>query len=214
MVTRTRIKVCGLTRAEDVSAVVAGGADACGFIFAPSPRQVTVEQAAKLARLVPPPVGRVGVFVNAGRDEIQLAVEACALTAVQFSGAEAPEDLVGLPVPVIKVLKVGMEFDWEVAEPYRGHATALLLDTYTPGKEGGTSQSFAWSAIGEPPGWAPIFVAGGLHPGNVGACIGALRPFAVDVSSGVESSPGVKDSDKIESFVAAVRAADGEDCRA
>lgn len=206
--TRTRIKICGLTRPDDVAAAVQAGADACGFIFAPSPRQVSVLQAAELAAAVPPPVGRVGVFVNATLEEICTAVDLCALTAVQLSGSETPQDCDAVPVAVIKVIKVGMEFDWKAAEPYRGHATALLLDTYIPGKEGGTSQSFAWSAVGEPPGWAPIFVAGGLHSHNVGQAIASLRPFAVDVSSGVESSPAIKDHHKIESFVAAVNTAD------
>jgi len=106
-----------------------------------------------------------------------------------------------------------MDFGWIEAKPFRGHAAALLLDTLVPGKAGGTSQTFSWNSIGVPPGWASIFVAGGLTPENVAACIRALAPYAVDVSSGVESSPGVKDAEKIVSFAAAVRAADEEVAR-
>ena len=207
---RTRVKICGLTREEDVVAAVEAGADACGFIFAESPRRVSVERAAELAALVPPPVARVGVFVNASRDEIEAAVAVCGLTAVQLSGVETPQACDGLGVPVIKMVQVGTDFDWKAVEPYRGHAAALLLDTYDPHKAGGTSQTFAWSAIGEILGGVPCFVAGGLTPSNVGGAIAAMRPFAVDVSSGVESSPGVKDAAKVSEFCAAVRAADLE----
>jgi phosphoribosylanthranilate isomerase len=205
---RTRIKVCGLTRPEDAAAAVAAGADAIGVIFAPSPRQVDIERACEVLAEVPPSVARIGVFVDASPDEISRAVEACSLSAVQFSGGELPEDVDVAPVPVIKAIGIGTDFGLERAEPYRGHAAALLLDTYVAGKAGGTSQSFSWHSVGAVPGWAPCFVAGGLSADNVSECIATLRPFAVDVSSGVESSPGVKDAEKIAAFCAAVRAAD------
>ncbi|MDZ4170464.1 MAG: phosphoribosylanthranilate isomerase [Coriobacteriia bacterium] len=208
---RTRIKICGLTRAEDVRAAVQAGADACGFIFAPSPRQVSIEQAKQLAAFVPPPVARVGVFVDADSAFIRRAIDEVGLTSVQFSGSEAPEDCDAVGVPVIKVVAVGTDFGFEKAEPFRGHAAALLLDTYDPQRAGGTSRAFDWHTVGDRPGWAPMFVAGGLHCGNVGEAVACLRPFAVDVSSGVESAPGIKDHDRIAEFCAAVRAADGED---
>ncbi len=207
---RTRIKICGVTRAEDAAAAVAAGADAIGVIFAPSARRVTIAQAAKALADVPPGVARIGVFVDASADEIAEAVAACELTAVQLSGGESPADIDALPFPAIKVLHVGTHFGSEEAEPFRGHAAALLLDTLVTGKAGGTSQTFNWQATGDVPGWAPCFVAGGLDPTNVGACIAALRPFAVDVSSGVEQSPGIKDPEKIAAFCAAVREADLE----
>lgn len=206
--TRTRIKICGLTRADDVAVAVAAGADAVGFVFAPSPRRVTPSQAATAAAAAPPPVARVGVFVDPTLTEVEETVRAAGLTAVQLCGSESPEFISALSVPVIKVLAVGTSFDWKSAEPFRGHAAALLLDTYVPGKAGGTSQTFHWQSIGEAPGWAPLFVAGGLDAGNVAGAVSALRPFAVDVSSGVESAPGVKDPPAIETFCAAVRAAD------
>lgn len=205
---RTRIKICGLTRAEDVAAAVTAGADAVGFVFAPSPRRVTAEQAAAAARVAPPLVARVGVFVDPTLDEVEAAIATAGLTAVQLSGTEPPEFVSAVSVPVIKVLAVGTDFDWIEAEPYRGTAAALLLDTYVPGKAGGTSQTFHWQSAGMAPGWAPLFIAGGLRPDNVSAAVAALRPYAVDVSSGVESSPGIKDHRKIEAFSAAVRAAD------
>jgi len=205
---RTRIKICGLTRAEDVAAAVAAGADAIGLVFAESPRRVTCEMAAAAAVAAPPPVGRVGVFVNPTVEEVERAVVAAGLTAVQLSGSETPEFVSAISVPVIKVLAVGTDFDWKRAEPYRGNAAALLLDTYVPGKAGGTSQVFHWHLIGEAPGWAPVFVSGGLNPDNVAGAVQALHPFAVDVSSGVESSPGIKDHPKIHAFCAAVRDAD------
>jgi phosphoribosylanthranilate isomerase len=211
-VLRTRIKICGITSAGDAAAAVACGADAVGFVFAPSPRQVTPELAAQAAAVVPPPVARVGVFVDPSLDAVEHAIAAVGLTAVQLCGAESPEFCSAVSVPVIKVLAVGTDFDFESAEPFRGHAAALLLDTYVAGKAGGTSQTFDWQQAGEAPEWAPCFVAGGLNPGNVAEAVRVVRPFAVDVSSGVEASPGIKDPEKIAAFCAAVRAADVEEC--
>ncbi len=207
---RTRVKICGLARAEDVLAAVDAGADACGFIFAPSPRRLTIDEAAALCELVPPPVGRVGVFVDADLGFVCEAVARCGLTSLQFSGAESPEACSLAPRPVVKVLAVGTEFDFGHAEPYQGHAASLLLDTYDPQRAGGTSQSFEWRSIGELPGWAPIVVAGGLTPARVADAIRILRPFGVDVSSGVETSPGVKDRALMDAFCAAVRSVDEE----
>ena len=207
---RTRIKICGITNAADAAAAVAAGADAIGVIFAPSPRQVTIEQAAAALTDVPPPVARVGVFVDASAEEISAAISACGLTAVQFSGHESPRECDEAHAPVIKAVRVGTDFDVSVVEPYRDHAAALLLDTLLADKAGGTSQTFDWQTVGEVSGWVSLFVAGGLNSANVGDCITALRPFAVDVSSGVESSPGLKDHDKIAAFCAAVRKTDRE----
>jgi len=207
---RTRIKICGITRAEDALCAVDNGADAIGVIFAPSARQVTMAQAAAALANVPPGVARVGVFVDPTLDDVEDAVGECGLTAVQLSGHESPELCHAISVPVLKAIHIGTDFDSETVEPFRGHAAALLLDTLVSGKAGGTSQVFDWQTIGVLPGWARSFVAGGLHPGNVAACIVALRPFAVDVSSGVETSPGIKDPEKIDAFCASVRSADLE----
>ncbi len=210
MNSRTRIKVCGITNAEDAAVAVAAGADAIGVIFAPSPRQVTLDQAAAALAVVPLPVARIGVFVDATVEEISVAILACGLTAVQLSGVETPEACDAVDAPVIKALHVGTDFGTRAMEPYRDHAAALLLDTFVAGKAGGTSQSFDWQAVGEVSGRVPSFVAGGLTAQNVGECIAVLRPYAVDVSSGVESVPGKKDHQKVIEFCAAVRTADRE----
>ncbi len=206
--TRTRIKICGITRAQDAEAAVAAGADAVGLIFAESKRRVTLEQAAGIAAAVPPPVARIGVFVDPELAFVEEAICAAGLTAVQLSGDESPELCDAISIPCIKVIAVGTDFGFSQAEPFRGHATALLLDTYDSQLRGGTSQTFSWQRVGVVSGWAPVCVAGGLTPGNVGEAIAAMRPFAVDVSSGVESAPGIKDHALIEAFCAAVRAAD------
>jgi phosphoribosylanthranilate isomerase len=208
--TRTRIKICGITTAADAAAAVAAGADAVGVVFAASPRQVTLAQAAAALAVVPPPVGRVGVFVDAPADLVLEAISVCGLTAVQFSGSESPEDCDACSVPVLKTVHVGTDFGIGCAESYRDHAAALLLDTYAADKAGGTSQTFDWQSSDVVLGWTPFFVAGGLTPDNVGVCIDLLRPYGVDVSSGVELSPGVKDHAKVFAFCAAVRAADRE----
>ncbi len=207
---RTRIKICGLTRVEDVLAAVDAGADAIGLVFAESTRRVTMERAAVLAAAAAPPVARVGVFVDAPADEIELAVRVAKLSAVQLCGSETPEFCSAISVPVIKAFKVGTDFAWTVLEPYRGHAAAQLLDTYSPHKAGGTAKTFAWHDVGESPGRASLFVAGGLTSSNVAEAVRAMHPFAVDVSSGVEVAPGLKDPDLIAAFCAAVRAVDQE----
>ncbi|MBN2247566.1 MAG: phosphoribosylanthranilate isomerase [Coriobacteriia bacterium] len=206
---RTRIKICGLTRPEDAAAAVAAGADALGVILAPSKRRVTFDQAAAVFAGVPPLVARVGVFVDAHADDVWEAVARLGLTAVQFHGDEAPEMCEAAPVPVIKALRVGPGFDPSVAERYRGVVSALLLDTLVAGEKGGTGKAFGWHDVaGRLPAWAPVLLAGGLGPDNVAEAIGVLRPFAVDVSSGVEQAPGVKDHRLIERFVSAVHTAD------
>ena len=207
---RTRIKICGLTRPEDAAAAVAAGADALGVVLAPSKRRVTLDQAAAVFAEVPPLVARIGVFVDAHADEVWEACARLSLTAVQFHGDETPETCDAAPVPVIKALRVGPGFDPAQVDDYRGTVAALLLDTLVPGGEqGGTGVAFDWHAVASRlPRWAPVLLAGGLGPDNVAEAIGALRPFAVDVSSGVEIAPGVKDHRLIERFVAAVRNAD------
>ncbi len=205
---RTRVKICGITSAEDAMAAVAAGTDAIGVVLAPSPRRVTLEQASTALSAVPPLVSRVGVFVDPTLDEVRDAVRALRLDLVQFAGDESREECIESPAPVLKAIQVGTAFDAQRAEPYRGLVAALLLDTHVTGKRGGTGETFSWHTVHEPPAWAPFFVAGGLDPENVGDAIRALRPYAVDVSSGVERSPGLKDHAKLRAFVAAVRAAD------
>jgi phosphoribosylanthranilate isomerase len=207
---RTRVKICGLTSAEDAAAAVRAGADAVGVVLAESRRRVTLEQAAAVLAAVPPLVARVGVFVDASTEEVREAAERLRLDFVQFSGGEPPEACAAAPRPVFKVMHVGTTFDSSVVGPYRGLVAAILLDTLAKDARGGTGKAFNWQSVHEFPAWVPLFVAGGLTSDTVGTAIHALHPFAVDVSSGVESSPGVKDHAKVRSFVAAVRAADME----
>lgn len=209
-VTRTRIKICGLTSASDAAAAVAAGADAVGVVLAPSPREVSIDQACRVLAGVPAFVTRVGVFVDAAPEFVARAVARVGLDAVQFHGDESPERCASAPWPVLKAFRVGTVFDTDTVEPYRGLVDAVLLDTYDPQQHGGTGKTFSWHIACEFPGWAPVLLAGGLTPDNVGAAVRQVHPFAVDVSSGVESAPGIKDHDKIEAFARAVREADAE----
>ena len=208
---RTRIKICGLTRPEDAAVAVSSGADALGVVLAPSKRQVTLDQAAAVFAHVPPLVARVGVFRDARADKVWEAVARLGLTAVQFHGDEAPETCAAAPVPVIKTVGVGPDTLLGDLDAYHGSVAALLLDTVVGGQSGGTGVAFDWYDVaGRLPRWAPVIVAGGLGPSNVSEAVRSLAPFAVDVCSGVEASAGVKDHALIESFCAAVRAADLE----
>ena len=186
------------------------GADAVGVVLAESPRQMSIDEAAEAFVDVPPPVARIGVFVDAPADYVERAVEQIGLTAVQFHGSETPEMCAATPAPVIKAFRVGTEFDVEAMEPFRETVAAVLLDTYDSQSSGGTGKTFDWQRTAGLSGRAPIILAGGLNPINVGEAIRTLHPFAVDVSSGVEERPRQKDRFKIEAFVAAVREADGE----
>jgi len=164
---------------------------------------VTLDQAAAVFADTPPLVARIGVFVDAQADDVWEAVARLGLTAVQFHGDEAPETCAAAPVPVIKALRVVPGFDGAVA--------ALLLDTYVAGEQGGTGMAFDWDRVaGLLPRDIHVVLAGGLGPDNVAEAVRTLRPYAVDVSSGVEQAPGVKDHAKIAAFCEAVRAADGE----
>lgn len=207
----TRIKVCGFTRPDDAIGAFKAGVRAFGVVLAPSRRQVTLERAEEILGPLPEGVMRVGVFVDAAPGEVIEAATRLGLTLVQLHGSESPEYCAGLGLPVMKTLRVGPDFDPAVAEAYRGAVTALLLDTLVAGEQGGTGVPFDWQAIASRmPRVAPVIVAGGLRPDNVGEAIRVMRPFCVDVSSGVESSPGVKDMELIRRFIAAVEAADLE----
>lgn len=208
---RTRIKICGITNAEDAAAAVKAGADALGVVLTDGPRQVSLEEAAEALRGVPPFVARVGVFVDADPDFVNAATSLLRLSAVQFHGDESPQACDAAPAPVIKAIRVTEGFDPTAAfAPYRGVAMAFLLDTFVRGMAGGTGAAFAWDAVRALPAWAPVIVAGGLTPVNVGTAVAALKPFGVDVSSGVEERRRHKDHQKMQAFCAAVRAADEE----
>jgi phosphoribosylanthranilate isomerase len=204
---RVLVKICGLTSPEDAAAVAEAGADAAGFVFWPgSPRAVAPAAAARIARALPPFVLRVGVFVDAPPDVLRRTADEVGLDLLQLHGGERPTDLAGLPRRALKAVRVGAGFVPEDALRFEGHAAGILLDTRSDRAPGGTGERFDWSlarAVRERVSF--LVLAGGLAPGNVAAAIRAVRPDAVDVSSGVESAPGRKDAGRVREFVAAVR---------
>lgn len=208
--TRTRIKICGLTRPEDVQAALAAGADAIGFVFyPPSPRYAAPALASTLARTVPPFVTRVGLFVNAAADQVRQVMQDVPLELLQFHGDEEAAYCAQFGRPWVKAIRMQPGVDLLESAVEFSAAQALLVDAFVDGYGGG-GQAFDWSLI--PAGLSmPLILSGGLHPGNVAEAVRRVRPWAVDVSSGVEAvggPKGVKDARRIEEFVAGVRHAD------
>lgn len=204
---KTRIKICGLTRPEDVDAAVVAGADAIGFVFYPkSPRYVTAEQAAALVRRLPPFVQAVGLFVNESPAVIQSILERVPLNLLQFHGDECQVDCARWARPYLRAARVQPGLDLVQYAANFGDARALLLDAFVEGYGGG-GHTFDWRLI--PPSLPlPVILSGGLNPDNVTDAVRRVRPIAVDVSSGVEVARGIKDHQRMADFVAAVRAAD------
>lgn len=203
----TRIKICGLTRADDVQAAIDCGADALGFVFYDrSPRHVTLAQAEKLLVRVPPLVSAVGLFVDAPADTVRATLAAVPLDQLQFHGAESADYCRQFgrrwfkAVPMRDLPSAEAAAAWLAAYP---DSSAFLFDAFGKAQMGGSGEVFDWSRL--PPTDRPVILAGGLHAGNVGDAIRRFRPFAVDVSSGVESAPGVKSSAKMRAFFSAVR---------
>ena len=204
----TRIKICGITACEDARSAVNCGADAIGLVFyANSPRAVTASQAADIVAAVPPFVSVVALFVDEPVDSIWRILEQVPIDLIQFHGAESPAFCEQFHRPWVKALRVRQDMDIPaLCEQYRG-ARGVLLDSWQQGVPGGTGKTFDW-ALANAKLPLPIVLAGGLDENNVARAIAQLRPQAVDVSGGVERSPGRKDSGKIKRFIAAVRAAD------
>lgn len=197
------IKVCGLTRAEDVDVAVRHGATAIGFVFWPqSPRAVTPDQAAALVARIPAGVERVGVFVNEGVPAIHAVVERAGLTCVQLHGDEPASYAAQLSQPHMRAMSAeeALDTDW----PF---STTLLLDAADRARRGGTGQRVNWEAAARVARQRPVVLAGGLTPDNVEAAIEQVAPIGVDVSSGVEDAPGVKNADKVAAFLARARRA-------
>jgi phosphoribosylanthranilate isomerase len=200
-----RSKICGITRIEDALAAVDAGADAIGFVFyAKSPRAVSVEQARAIIAALPPFVTTVGLFVNISRCELTEILEIVPLDLLQFHGDETPEDCDGYHRPYIKALRVQAGDDIAASCRAYSRASGILLDTYVADVPGGTGEAFDWSLIPQTLS-KPIILAGGLTPDNVAQAIAQVRPYAVDVSGGVEMSKGIKDHDRIRAFMHAVR---------
>ncbi|MFH1742160.1 MAG: phosphoribosylanthranilate isomerase [bacterium] len=203
----TRIKICGITSQEDALLCVQAGADALGLNFyAPSPRYITVSRAREIVAAVPPFVFLVGLFVDEDLSEVQRIMDETGLHIAQFHGTESPEILRRYGRPTIKAFRIQSAEDLKAMKDF--NAAAFLLDTYRKGLPGGTGKTFDWHLAQDAARENRVILAGGLTPENVGEAIRLVRPFAVDVASGVESSPGKKDPDLVHRFVEAVREAD------
>ena len=203
----TRIKICGLTREADVDAAVAAGADAIGFVlYAKSPRYVTPARAAELARRLPPFVMPVGLFVNADDDELAESIQALPNMLLQFHGDETPSDCERAGRPYLRAARIAPGFDLLDFSLQFSGAQALLLDAHVDGYGGG-GKVFDWSLIPKNVN-SRLVLSGGLNVGNVATGMRQVRPWAIDVSSGVEVSKGIKDAVLIQQFCDAVRAAD------
>lgn len=204
---RTRIKICGITREADLEAALDAGADAIGFVLWPhSPRHVSIERAAELARRLPPFVMPVGLFVNSSQEELRRATAIIPQLLLQFHGDETPSVCDAAGRPYLRAARMAVGFDLlDFASRYP-NAQAILLDAHVEGYGGG-GKVFDWSLI--PPNVPrPVVLSGGLHAGNVTEGIFRVRPWAVDVSSGVEQAKGIKDAAAIRRFCEAVREAD------
>lgn len=218
----TRIKICGITNIEDAALAIEVGADALGFIFVENtPRFVTPEIVAPIVKRLPPFVTPVGVFWDHPSGHVKAVAEACGLRALQFHGDETPEQCADYALPVIKTIKLPPAGTIEGLPEYRigartevwkyqGHVAALLLDSVARWSEGETRRPIEWfhaQQLAQARGLPKLILSGGLSPDNVAAAIETVRPYAVDVNSGIEARPGKKDPDKVRRFVAEVRRA-------
>jgi phosphoribosylanthranilate isomerase len=204
----TRIKICGITRVEDALAACAAGADALGFVFhPPSPRNLAPDAAREIIAALPPFVSAVGLFVDCEPHQIERIAARVPLNMLQFHGDESPELCARFGRPYLKAVRMRPEVDLlEYARRF-GDARGLLLDAFVSGTHGGTGTRFDWRLVpADLP--VPIVLSGGLTPDNVGEAVRALRPWAVDVSSGVEAAKGIKDPQRMRDFIAGVRRAD------
>lgn len=195
------VKICGITNLEDARFAVRCGADAIGFIFhEESPRFISHRKAAEIAQALPERVSKIGVFVNADLKFIHEIARHVNLSAVQLLGEEGPDDLVNFETSVIKVFRVGKNFDVEIMKNYL--VDAFLLDTMKAGVFGGTGKTFDWNVALKAKEYGRIILSGGLTPENVEDAVRFVRPYGVDVSSGVEAKPGKKDPAKVRDFIA------------
>jgi len=201
------IKICGITNEEDGLAAAQLGADALGFVFAPSPRRISPEKARQIIKALPPLVQTVGVFVDEDLDEVSSVAEMCGLDILQFHGSESADYCDSFDQRVIKAIRLRNRQDLKSLAEYDGVVQALLLDTYLPDKLGGTGMTFNWQWALEAGKYGRIILAGGLNQKNVAAAISIVKPYGVDASSGLEQSPGVKDHEKVTQFIAEARKA-------
>ena len=207
---RVRVKICGITRIQDAVDAAYLGADAIGLVFYPeSPRVIDVETARQIVAVLPPFISKVGLFVNAKPDEIRAVLQEVPLDLLQFHGDEEPAQCSCFSMPFIKAVRMQDNVDLKSVASSYADASALLLDTYVKGIQGGTGISFDWSRI---PSHIdkPLILAGGLTSNNVNTAIKQVKPYAVDVSGGVELEKGIKDAGKIAEFIQEVRNAENQ----
>jgi len=198
-----KVKVCGITNLEDAAVSAEYGADAIGLVFAPSPRQVTPAHAQNIVRCLPPRVLKVGVFADHNLAEVKYIMAQCDLDFAQLHGSESPEYCTALKTKAIKAFRVKDESLLQSIRQY--HTCAYLLDSYSPDAGGGTGHTFNWDIAIRAREFGKIILSGGLTPDNVAEAISRVQPAAVDVSSGVESSPGKKDHGKLRAFINAAK---------
>lgn len=197
----TRVKICGITRVEDALAAVGRGADALGWVFYDkSPRHVSLQQAAPIVRAIPPFVSKVALFVNPSAEQVRAAMAAMPLDVLQFHGEEEAAFCAQFGLPYLKAIRVKIGVDLVQYAARYATAQGLLLDAFVEGTHGGTGAAFDWSLIPRQLP-LPVILSGGLHAGNVAEAIRQVRPYAVDVSSGVEVAKGIKDAAKIAGFI-------------
>lgn len=202
-----RVKICGITNLEDAEAAVESGADALGFVFFKnSPRYIRPEKASAIIRSLPSFVLSVGVFVNEKRQDLEAILSSTGIDIVQLHGDETPE-MCNLSRRIVKAIRVKSLNSLAPLEEFRNRVSAFLLDTYTPNALGGTGTIFNWDIAAEAKQFGRVILAGGLTPDNVAAAVGHVRPYAVDVSSGVELQKGKKDHDKVKRFIEQAKSA-------
>ncbi len=200
------VKICGVTTLDDAMYAVEQGADAVGFNFYPlSKRYIPSDRAAEIVNLLPSRIMRVGVFVNPDRESVNAVLQDNKLNALQFSGSEAPDNISGYELPVIKAIHVANEKS--ILEMKSFHVDGFLLDTFRMEEFGGTGKTFDWNLAIEAKRYGKVIVAGGLSPENVADAVRTIKPHGVDVSSGVEIRPGIKDHKRIKEFIIRAREA-------
>ncbi len=194
------VKICGITNLDDALDAIKYGADAVGFIFhKESPRYISPENASLIVQELPKHITKIGVFVDSPRREIEAVLRSSSLSAIQLHGDQHPEDCTGYDVAVIKAFRVGENFDLTQLGLFE--VQAILLDTLRPGKPGGTGETFDWNVAVQAKQYGKLLLSGGLTAKNIEDAIRFVRPYGVDVSSGVEKSPGKKDPGKVREFI-------------
>jgi len=199
-----KVKICGMTRLEDTLLAIEGGADAVGFIFyKKSPRYVSAKTVKTIVAALPPFIETVGVFVDESADRINRIVDSCKLSAVQLHGKESPAFCKKIRRKVIKAVRVKGKDSFDGMASYK--VSAFLLDAYSDQQQGGTGETFDWRLVSEGKKYGPVILAGGLDPSNVAHAIQKVKPYGVDVCSGVEKIPGIKDRSQLKAFIKAAK---------